>query len=77
MKTISVRELHMHTGRYVRQGAEEKMVVTDRGRSVAILMPMDRDVAGAPLPKRESFIRRLPHLNVDSTTLVSEDRDRP
>ena len=76
MKRISIRDLHLHTGQYVRQAAEEGLIVTDRGRTVAILAPVGQEAGGAPLPDRESLIRRLPRLRVDSTALISEERQR-
>ena len=37
MKTISIRQLHTHTGRFVREAQHEAIRVTDRGREVAVL----------------------------------------
>jgi prevent-host-death family protein len=55
MKTISIRELHMKTGRWVRHAASQgPIVVTDRGRRVAALQPFDASVTGRPLPNREA-----------------------
>ncbi|MDI6775120.1 MAG: type II toxin-antitoxin system prevent-host-death family antitoxin, partial [Verrucomicrobiota bacterium] len=76
LTTISVRELHLHAGRYVRRAAEGKTVITDRGRPVALVVPMDPRHIGQPLPDREGTIRKLPRLSVDSTRLISQDRDR-
>jgi antitoxin (DNA-binding transcriptional repressor) of toxin-antitoxin stability system len=42
MKTITIRELHLETGRWVRYAAaKEPLVVTDRGRRVAALRRFD------------------------------------
>jgi prevent-host-death family protein len=42
MKTISIRELHLKTGQWVRHAASRgPIVVTDRGRRVAALQPFD------------------------------------
>ncbi|MBV9342773.1 MAG: type II toxin-antitoxin system prevent-host-death family antitoxin [Acidobacteria bacterium] len=42
MKTITIRELHLETGRWVRRVATgEVIVVTDRGRRVAALHLFD------------------------------------
>jgi antitoxin (DNA-binding transcriptional repressor) of toxin-antitoxin stability system len=59
MKTISIRELHLNTGRWVRHAAGRgPVVVTDRGRCVAALQPFDASVTGRPLPNREATIRK-------------------
>ena len=43
MKTISIRELHEATGRYVRETRIHPLVVTERGHTVAVLKAADRD----------------------------------
>ena len=59
MKTISIRELHLKTGRWVRHAASRgPIVVTDRGRRVAVLQPFDASITGRPLPNREAAIRK-------------------
>ena len=77
MRTITVRELHMHTGLYVRRAAEEDLVATDRGRPIVMVKRLAHETACPPLPNREARIRKLPRLKVDSTRLVAEDRERP
>jgi antitoxin (DNA-binding transcriptional repressor) of toxin-antitoxin stability system len=74
MKTITVRELHMNTGRYVRKAVEGDLVVTDRGLAVASLSRFTGYVKGTPLPDRESFILKLPRIQADSAKMVAEDR---
>ena len=74
MKTITVRDLHMNTGRYVRKAAEGDLVVTDRGRAVASLSRFKGYISGRPLPDREAFIIKLPRIPVDSAKMVAEDR---
>jgi antitoxin (DNA-binding transcriptional repressor) of toxin-antitoxin stability system len=75
MKTISIRELHLKTGRWVRHAAVHgPVVVTDRGRRVAALQPFDPDRARRPLPDREAVIRKRSRIPVDSAVYVSEDR---
>ena len=85
MKRISIRELHAKTGAYVRQVAETGGIyVTDRGRTVAKLVPQ------AELPTVPYFARRklTPAFRklltsgdlrggTDSTVIISDDRDRP
>lgn len=74
MKTISIRELHTRTGHYVRRAATEPITVTDRGHTVARLVPVTAaQLAGKPFPKRDRSA--LPRVNMDSGTLLSEDRD--
>jgi antitoxin (DNA-binding transcriptional repressor) of toxin-antitoxin stability system len=77
MKAISIRELHLQTGRLVRSiGDRGPMVVTDRGRPVATLVPFEARAGRVGLPDREAAIAKLPRIQVDSTLVVSEDRDR-
>lgn len=74
MKSISIRELHMHTGKWVREVAEP-IIIMDRGRPVAELGPLRQ----AP---RTSFRDRklvrgftdLPMITSDSGSYLEEDR---
>jgi prevent-host-death family protein len=76
MKTISIRELHLNTGRWVRHAASRgPVVVTDRGRRVAALQPFDPTVAGRPLPNREAAIRRRSRIPVGSAVYQAELRE--
>ena len=76
MKTISIRELHLKTGRWVRHAASRgPIVVTDRGRRVAALQPFDASVTGRPLPNREVAIRKRSKVPVDSVVYQSELRE--
>ena len=76
MKTITIRELHLKTGRWVRHAAVHgPVVVTDRGRRVAALQPFDPDSSRRrPLPDREAVIRKRSRIPVDSAVYVTEDR---
>ena len=75
MKTISIRELHTHTGRFVRQAQHETIRVTDRGREIAVLKaPTPVEAEGKRFPKRR--LASLPKVRVDSSIYISEDRDR-
>jgi prevent-host-death family protein len=75
MKTVTIRELHLKTGLWVRHAAVHgPVVVTDRGRRVAALQPYDPAKARRPLPDREAVIRKRSRIPVDSATYVSEDR---
>ena len=76
MKTISIRELHLETGRWVRHAATGGVViVTDRGRRVAALQPFDASAARQPLPNREAMIRKRSRVPVDSVVYQAESRD--
>lgn len=77
MKDITIRELHHSTGRWVRQaGRSQVIVITDRGRPVAVLSPYSATMDAKPLPDREAWISKLPRLKHDSADIISEDRDR-
>ena len=39
MKSISIRELHAATGKHVRATLQEPLIVTERGKRVAVLKP--------------------------------------
>ena len=76
MKTISIRELHLKTGWWVRHAASRgPIVVTDRGRRVAALQPFDASVTRRPLPNREAAIRKRSKIPVDSVVYQSELRE--
>jgi antitoxin (DNA-binding transcriptional repressor) of toxin-antitoxin stability system len=81
MYTITLRELHLATGRWVRRAATEEVYVTERGRLLAKIVP------AKPLPDKpffanpkftRAFIAQRKHLRggTDSTLTISEDRDR-
>ena len=74
MITISIRKLHEATGRYVREARTGPVVITDRGVRVAVLRPLiEGEFPGKPFPRRDP--RKLPRVTVDSTTLISADRN--
>jgi len=77
MKSISIRELHMHTGKWVREAAtsHEAVVVLDRGRPTARLLPFEAPAA-TPFSKRELVpgFADLPRVAEDSGRLLEEDR---
>ena len=81
MKTISIRELHQATGRWVRRASAGEVYVTERGRLVAKIVPA-RPLLPKPFFADPKFTRRfLAHRKylcggADSTQLISEDRDR-
>ena len=74
MKTATIRELHMNTGKLVRASAHENILITDRGQAVAVLKSAKiADSVGKPFPKRD--FRMMPKSDIDSTIYVSQDRD--
>lgn len=79
MVQITIRDLHMKTGEWVRKAADaESIVVMDRRRPVAKLVPFTPEDQGMPFRERPlvkgfSSLPKLPH---DSTVFLSEDRDR-
>jgi antitoxin (DNA-binding transcriptional repressor) of toxin-antitoxin stability system len=76
MKTISIRELHFETGRWVRHAASRgPIVVTARDRRVAALHPFDASMTGRHLPNREAAIRKRSKVPVDSAVYQSELRE--
>ena len=74
MKTISIRQLHDTTGKWVRAARHEPIIVTDRGAKAAVLKAFDpTELPGVPFPRRDAA--SLPSVGVDSTDLVAEDRE--
>ncbi|OGV83606.1 MAG: hypothetical protein A3K19_07795 [Lentisphaerae bacterium RIFOXYB12_FULL_65_16] len=74
MKTISIRELHAATGKHVRAALLEPVIITERGRRMAVIKPFsEAEVAGMPFPRRRA--ERLPAVGIDTTLLIGEDRD--
>ena len=81
MKTITIRELHQATGRWVRQAQAGEVHVTERGRLVAKIVP------ASPLPTQpffahpswtRAFLRQRSRLQggTNATNIIAEDRDR-
>ena len=81
MKTISIRELHEKTGEWVRRSEKlGAITVTDRGKAVARIVPVDASAAVNPFAQRKlrkSYARMLGSFTggTDSAQLVSDDRD--
>jgi prevent-host-death family protein len=79
MKEISIRDLHLHTGEWVRKaGTEQKIVITERGNPVATLVPFEPTHLSTPFVNRELVhgFAKLPTIKHDSTEYISDDRDR-
>jgi antitoxin (DNA-binding transcriptional repressor) of toxin-antitoxin stability system len=74
MRTISIKQLHAETGKWVRAARKQPLIVTDRGEKIASLqahVPID--------PPRPVYAGRnwskLPQIDFDSTAMISADRD--
>jgi prevent-host-death family protein len=84
MKTISIRELHNKTGAWVRRADEEQeIIVTDRGRAVAVLHPSPARNGPKKTwknrPLHPAYAASLKagrfHSTTDSTEALSKERD--
>jgi antitoxin (DNA-binding transcriptional repressor) of toxin-antitoxin stability system len=76
MMKISIRDLHLGTGRWVRRAAgKQRIIITDHGNPVAELAPYDPSAAGKPLPDREKRIRRRSKIRIDSAVYISDERN--
>jgi prevent-host-death family protein len=77
MKTISIRELHLRTGQWVRQAAtgQEPLVILDRGRPAARLMALEEEQR-TPFAERRLVdgFEQLPQVGADSGRMLEEDR---
>ena len=76
MRHVTIRDLHQQTGHWVRLAAHQPIVVTDRGRPVATIVPFDQEGISKPLPDREKELSKLPKIPIDSAEIVSGDRNR-
>ena len=81
MKSISIRELHLRTGAWVKRAAElGSITVTERGRPVARLEPVaerGRENRFQTRKLRPGYKRLLGRLKggPDTVTIVSEGRE--
>ena len=79
MVQIGIRDLHMKTGEWVRRAARgEGVVITERGRPVASLIPFREGDAGRSFRERQVLpeFDALPVMSGDTGAYVSEDRER-
>ena len=79
MDRIGIRELHLKTGEWVRRAARGRgVVVTERGRPVASLVPFRDDALGVSFAERQLLpeFKALPEITGESAAGISEDRDR-
>jgi len=75
MRTAGVREARQHLSALldeVKKGRE--IVITERGRPVAKLVPPDRP-RGRGVPNLASFRRKMPILHPPLSVTVIEDRE--
>jgi len=75
MRTAGIREARQNLSgliEEVRQGRE--ILITDRGRPVARLVPPPRP-RGRPFPDLAGFRRALPRLSPPLSTTIAEDRE--
>jgi len=79
MLEITIRELHMKTGDWVRKASRaEGIVVLDRRQPVARIIPFTKEERGKSFGER-SFVQGftdLPRIENDSTQYLSDDRAR-
>jgi prevent-host-death family protein len=79
MKEISVRDLHLKTGDWVRKvSIERRIVISERGVPVATLIPFEPAHKATPFAKRrllQEFVK-LPTIDHDSTDYIANDRDK-
>lgn len=82
MRKTSVRELHIHTSKLVREAAEGGIIVIERrGEPVAELRPLTTPVRMAAGKKAQIFTSmrkiwaRMPQVS-DSTKILDDDRNR-
>jgi prevent-host-death family protein len=82
MRKISIRDLHGETGKWVREAARvDELVVTERGRPIATIVPYRERPRGNPFKTRKlrpGYAALLGRLRggTDSAAIVSEGRDR-
>lgn len=80
MKTITIRELHQATGRWVRQAQSGDVYVTERGHLIAKIVP------ASPVPAKPFFAdpkftraflaqRKRLRGGTDSTETISQERN--
>jgi prevent-host-death family protein len=81
MTTISIKELHGRTGHWLRRVSEEReVIVTERGRPIARLLPAIEPAKTNPFLRRRLMpgVARLIERPMDgsgSTEIISEGRD--
>lgn len=76
MRKTSIRDLHIRTSELVKEAEEGAVIVIERrGEPVAELHPIQKK-RRVPLPDFAAIRARYPSINVDSTEIINQDRDR-
>lgn len=77
MEKISIRDLHLKTGEYVRLSEKHSFIVTDHGKDIALLCPISNESLHkfSGLPDRNKILNKLPKIKIDSTKIISDDRN--
>jgi antitoxin (DNA-binding transcriptional repressor) of toxin-antitoxin stability system len=75
MRTISIKQLHAETGRWVRAAKGQPITVTDRGESVATLQAFAPTTRPRAVIDPAARLAWMPTVPTDSTVFISEDRD--
>jgi antitoxin (DNA-binding transcriptional repressor) of toxin-antitoxin stability system len=77
MRDISIRKLHEATDKQAREAVTESYVVTDRGRPVAVLGPVEPRPKHTPFRDRKLLpaFKRLPKIRGDSTIGIRSERN--
>lgn len=76
MKTVTLEELDEPMKSLIRNAASEPTVVVDQGVVIAeIRVPIAR-TEGRRFPPNHWDTFKSPRVNIDSTDIISEDRDR-
>ena len=58
MRSVGVRELRQHASRYLREVEKgESLQVTDRGRPIAMIVPITNEVSGLEALRRAGRVR--------------------
>ena len=79
MKEISIRDLHLKTGEWIRRvSSERRIVVSERGVPLATLIPFEPAHKAVPFANRKAVrgFEELPAIEHDATEYISSDRDR-
>ena len=77
MTTISIKQLHAETGRWVRAAKLRPITVTDHGERVATLQPLAATTRPRAVLDPAARMAWMPKVPTDSTVFISEDRDGP
>ena len=76
MDSISLKELHQHTGKYARAAREQSFLITDRGHPVALLTAPVTARLEKDLPRQFSVSSAVvPQQQVDSAAVMRAVRD--